>query len=206
MDDWKLPRILPDNMQDYETGEWAQIAQWIESLHGTSGRVYRWTWYQLFLDYHLHFPGSSGPWYHQSSKTWRSSETRPTQDLTKCVRWFNSFLQRTAKKLEKPLPVKHMRADSSVLAFWSNTLTVRISEKRQRKVDEWLCEWATCFLPLQRSWLIFLWPSYKSWDFVGASKHRSALPLHRDRPEERKECLGYIGDDILPSYVGSINY
>ena len=144
MDDWKLPGILPDNMQDYETGEWAQIAQWIESLHGTSGRVYRWTWYQLFLDYHLHFPGS-GPWYHQSSKTWRSSDTRPTQDLTKCVRWFNSFLQRTAKKLEKPLPVKHMRADSSVLAFWSNTLTVRISEERQRKVDEWLCEWATCF-------------------------------------------------------------
>ena len=144
MDEWKLPQVLPPDLQDYDTGEWTQLASWVDTLHESTGRVYRWTWYQLFLDYHIHFPGS-GPWYHQSSKTWKESSSRPTQDLTKCVRWFNSYLIRIAKKLETPLPTKHMRPDSTVLAFWSNTLTVQVSEERQRQVDEWLCEWSTCF-------------------------------------------------------------
>ena len=144
MDEWVLPMELPEGLQEYDTGEWKQLATWIETLHCPTGQIYRWTWYQLFLDYHLNFPGS-GPWYHQSSKTWRPANTRPTQDLTKCVRWFNSFLQRVAKKLGQPLPTKHMRPDSTVLAFWSNTLTVKTSEERQRKVDEWLSEWNSCF-------------------------------------------------------------
>ena len=127
MDDWKLPGILPDNMQDYETGEWAQIAQWIESLHGTSGRVYRWTWYQLFLDCIIYIFREVARGIISRAKLGDLQKRDPPRNRTKCVRWFNSFFFNNGEEvIEKPLPVKHMRADSSVLAFWSNTLTPKI--------------------------------------------------------------------------------
>ena len=91
MDDWKLPGILPDNMQDYETGEWAQIAQWIESLHGTSARVYRWTWYQLFLDCIIYIFREVARGIISRAKLGDLQKRDPPRNRTKCVRWFNSF-------------------------------------------------------------------------------------------------------------------
>lgn len=180
--------VLPDDLCEYDTGEWKQLAGWIGSLHGMKGRVYRWTWYQLFVDYHPQFPGS-GPWYHQSSKTWKAAAIRPTHDLTKCVRWFISYLLRIAKKLGTPLPTKHMRPDSSILAFWSNNYldssnfgrTATTCRRMVLRVDH-------VFRRSQGAGSCYFNLATNAGRRFGASKH-PLCPLRRDCPERSERLV-----------------
>eukprot|EP00435_Cladocopium_sp_Y103_P076071 s49_g75.t1 len=122
---WTLPVRLPEEVRQYEIADWPFLAEWIQSLHASSGNVRYWSWFQLYADFCMMFPGKS-PWFNTKKLQWESGDTLPDVPFVRRARWFTSFLTNLAKRMETVLPVKYRSPDSFVIHYWVNCLPVKV--------------------------------------------------------------------------------
>ena len=144
MEPWQFPLTLPPSLAEYRTEDWAIITRWVESLHMPEGTPRRWSWFQMYLDFQQQ--SSTGtPWYHQNTKEWRISQTRPKVSFLKQVRWFNAYILKVGQQVVGRMPVRLQIPDSCYISFRTKTLPVSITEERHCGVEEILGQWSTCF-------------------------------------------------------------
>lgn len=127
--------------------EWRDIATWIHSLHEDAGtRIYRWSWFQLYMDYFLR-SGHEGPWYDRKSLCWKSSTTMPGKpNFVRRSRWLTSYIRKLAHHLNISLPVVYAKPDSPLIAYWMNLLPVMVMTERNQAVNTWMGKWHNQYL------------------------------------------------------------
>eukprot|EP00435_Cladocopium_sp_Y103_P065909 s728_g28.t1 len=143
MTDWQLPDQLPDEAAPYLIPEINKIVQWISSLHDTSHKVQRWSWWQLYVDACLHV-SQLGPWYHTNTKKWHGGHNQPAEPFLRKTRWFAQFLTKLFKCCGVALPLAHAPPHGSIRAFWTATLPVQVDDSRTVDIDEKLQQYLPC--------------------------------------------------------------
>ena len=143
MEQWLFPQVLPEQLAEYVTEDWNNITNWVNSLHITTGVPRRWSWFQLYLDYQKRYPHGS-PWYHQNTKEWRISQTRPKVSFLKQVRWFNAYITKVGQHIVGRMPITLQIPDSCYISFRTKTLPVSVTDGRHYEVENILGQWKTC--------------------------------------------------------------
>ena len=133
---WTFPAVLPSSLKSYAIPEWKDIHDWILSLHSEGETMYL-SWYQLYADFSLTYPGK-GPYYKPSAKKWKGGKERPEAHFAQKSRWFATFFTKMAKQLDFILPTRHCRPSSFTTAFWSACLPVTMTIDRHQRLENWL--------------------------------------------------------------------
>eukprot|EP00438_Fugacium_kawagutii_P026054 Skav224816 [mRNA] locus=scaffold21:141297:147109:- [translate_table: standard] len=141
---WTFPTALSGSAARYYIDDWPHIREWVDTLH-TGTETAWWSWYQLYADFQLRYP-DKGPWYSIKDKRWYSRSAMPPSPFVTRARWLTTFLGQIAHALERPLPTEKVKPHSTVIGFWINCLTVRVTPARQQQVDQWLGSHKPTFL------------------------------------------------------------
>ena len=144
MEPWIFPAELPSGLAEYRTEDWNNITAWVTSLHMGDGTPRRWSWFQLYLDFQRQFEDGT-PWYHQNTKEWCISQTRPKVSFLKQVRWFNAYILKVGQHLVGTMPIRQQIPDSCYVSFRTKTLPVCVSEERHMEVENILGQWRSCY-------------------------------------------------------------
>eukprot|EP00435_Cladocopium_sp_Y103_P056616 s730_g19.t1 len=144
MQPWIFPASLPEDASHYHFEDWPCLAEWVSSLHQSSGSVYFWSWFQLYADFQAMFP-TKGPWFNGKKLRWEARDTMDNAPFVKRSRWLTTYLMNLAKKLGRPLPVTYRLPQSHTIQYWLNCLPVQVSPERAEAPDEWLKTWRPVF-------------------------------------------------------------
>ena len=140
---WKFALALPAEASTFQIDDWPAICEWINSLH-QEGDIHYLSWYHLYVDFSLRYPGK-GPWYHVKSLRWWSASSMPDASWQKRCRWFSTYLVKLSKCLTQPLPLQNRRPTAHSIAFWINCLPVKLEASRLASIENWLSQWKGVF-------------------------------------------------------------